>query len=225
MVRPFPPLESTRSISSLRYHADASARYPSGRFGVLSSFTDREHVHRTTGAIYVDLCMCHSIFSLMQIEAAAGNRKTHFTPLQDHRRGGHPRSGSESVCTLSLISSWSTTQRAATTFCFPDQACRNLQNREGGRCWTSATLVCPVVLSIGVQETIENFKGGIARPTRPPSMGSTVSWVASLRAGGTVGQSQRISQQRMRVDFGRTHRFALRPSDSRKWRFYPTSLN
>jgi len=48
VVRPFPPLKSTKNISSLRHYADA--RYPSSRFGVLSSVTDREPVHRTTGA-------------------------------------------------------------------------------------------------------------------------------------------------------------------------------
>ena len=39
-----------------------------------------------------------------------------------------------------------------------DSSVRNIRGS-----WMSATFVCPVVLSIGVQETIGNLKGGIAR--------------------------------------------------------------
>ena len=50
VVRPFPPLKSTKSMSSLRHYADV--RHLSSRFGVLSSgVTDRGPAHRTTGAM------------------------------------------------------------------------------------------------------------------------------------------------------------------------------
>ena len=50
VVRPFPPLKSTKRMSSLRHYADV--RHPSSRFRVLSrGVTDREPAHRTTGAM------------------------------------------------------------------------------------------------------------------------------------------------------------------------------
>ena len=73
------------NISSLRHYADD--RYSSGRFGCCLA---SQIGNLFTGLLALCRSMyeavhSHLIFSLMQIEASAGNGKTHFTLFQGHR--------------------------------------------------------------------------------------------------------------------------------------------
>ena len=66
-----------------------------------------------------------------------------------------------------------------------DSSVRNIRGS-----WMSATFVCSVVLSIGVQETIGNLKGGIARVEG--CCGASRSKDVGLDSGNPKVESRRV---------------------------------